>query len=182
MSGGPPDPARPLWQEAASFALRAHAGQTRHDGVTPYAAHAVRVALTVRDLFGCEDETAVAAALLHDVIEDTPADYDDLHERFGAAVADTVAALTKDMRRPEPQREAEYDRALAAAGWRAALVKLADTYDNLCDLSAPGKRQRMLDRCRRALAIAGPLRDEHPAVARGSALLTELVQRESARG
>jgi len=181
MNADTPGPARPLWQQAVSFALRAHAGQTRNDTITPYAAHVVRVALTVRDLFGCDDRIALAAALLHDTIEDTPTDYDDLAERFGVEVADTVAALTKDMRHPEPEREIAYDQALAAAGWRAALVKLADTYDNLCDLSSPSKRSRMIGRCRRALAIAEPWRDEHVSIARGMDLLEALIADETAR-
>jgi len=50
-----------LWQKAASFAARAHAGQVRKDGRTPYVAHPFRVAMTVRDVFGVEDEVALAA-------------------------------------------------------------------------------------------------------------------------
>lgn len=165
----------PLWQQAVSFALRAHAGQTRHDGVTPYAAHVVRVALTVRDLFGCDDHACIAAALLHDTIEDTPVDYDDIEERFGKIVAEVVAALTKDMRLVEPEREQAYDNALLRADWRAKLIKLADTYDNLCDLSSPEKRGRVEERCRRALTIAEPARGEHPAIARGIDALRALL-------
>jgi guanosine-3',5'-bis(diphosphate) 3'-pyrophosphohydrolase len=104
-----------LWQQAASFAARQHQGQLRKDGRTPYFAHPVRVALTVRHVFGVDDETALAAALLHDLIEDTTTDYDDLLEMFGKDVADTVAALTKDSRLPEEQREAAYDRQLSVA-------------------------------------------------------------------
>jgi hypothetical protein len=53
------------WQRAVSFAARKHAGQVRKDGITPYLAHPVRVALTIRHEFGEADETALAAALLH---------------------------------------------------------------------------------------------------------------------
>src|SRR5688500_19144302 len=93
------------WQRAASFAARFHQGQLRKDGTTPYIAHPFRVAMTVRDVFGVDDPIALAAALLHDVIEDTTADYDDLEREFGAEVARVVAALTKDMRLPEAARE-----------------------------------------------------------------------------
>ena len=79
-----------LWQRAASFAARAHAGQVRKDGVTPYFAHPVRVAMIVREVFGCDDEVALAAAFLHDTIEDTRTDYDDLLGAFGPRVADCV--------------------------------------------------------------------------------------------
>src|SRR5205823_13691949 len=59
-------------------------------------------------LFGIRDPKVLAAAVLHDTIEDTTTDYDDLAERFGKDVADWVASLTKDMRRPEDEREEEY--------------------------------------------------------------------------
>lgn len=165
----------PLWQDAVSFALRLHAGQFRSDCVTPYAAHVVRVMMTVRDLFGCDDGTALAAAVLHDTIEDTPADYDDIAAAFGDEVARDVAALTKDMRLPESAREPAYDDALRRASWRAKLIKLADTYDNLCDLSSPAKLPSMIERCRRALEIAEPARAEHPAIDRACRLLADLV-------
>ncbi len=102
--------------------------------------------------------TVLAAALLHDTIEDTTTDYDDLAERFGTDVADCVAALTKNATLPEQEREAEYDERLAKAGWRAKLIKLADTYDNLMDARASGHDRARLDKhlekCRRALHLA----------------------------
>src|SRR4051812_42815601 len=114
-----------MWQQAASFAARAHQGQLRKDEQTPYIAHPVRVALTVRQLFGIDDPLALAAALLHDVIEDTKTDYDDLAAAFGQEVAQTVAALTKDGRLPEAEREPAYDALLKQASWQAKAVKLA---------------------------------------------------------
>lgn len=147
-------PARPLWQEAAAFAARAHLHQVRKDGATPYVSHVFRVAMTVRDVFACDDPVALAAALLHDTIEDTTADYDEIAERFGAPVADVVAALTKNMALPEDEREREYDARLARADWQARLVKLADTFDNFHDAVAEARSiVRNLERCRRALAL-----------------------------
>jgi guanosine-3',5'-bis(diphosphate) 3'-pyrophosphohydrolase len=166
----------PLWQQAFSFAARAHAGQFRNDGKTPYVSHPMRVAMTVRDVFGCDDEICLAAAALHDVIEDTPTDFDDLEECFGIEVAHCVAALTKEMRLREPERERAYDAALREADWRAKLVKLADTYDNLCDLSSPGKQKKVIGLCRRAIAIALPAMSEHEAVGRAIEVVESLVQ------
>lgn len=143
------------WQQAVSFAARAHAGQLRKDGRTPYVAHPLRVALIVRHLFQVDDETALVAAVLHDTLEDTTVDYDDLAGEFGPAVADAVAALSKDSRLAEAQREAAYDRQLAAASWQARLVKLADVYDNFCDLVDDTKRGRAAEKIRRAIACAG---------------------------
>src|SRR3954447_2724159 len=114
-----PDPTpadyRPLL-EAVSFAARAHRGQVRKDGQTPYAAHPFRVCLIVRHVFGIDDPEVLTAALLHDTIEDTTTDFDDLEERFGAPVAGWVAGLSKDTRLPDDEREAAYMATLAAAG------------------------------------------------------------------
>jgi len=144
-----------IWQRAVSFAARAHDGQFRKDKVTPYIAHPFRVAMTVRHVFGSEDVTALAAALLHDTIEDTTTDYDDLLAEFGREVADAVAALTKDMRMEEAKREQAYDQQLANASWQARLVKLADAYDNYCDQFDETKRAKAVEKARRAIACAG---------------------------
>ena len=122
--------------EAISFAARAHRHQLRKDGQTPYAAHPFRACMVARHVFGVDDPVVLAAALLHDTIEDTTTDYDDLVEHFGTDVADCVAAMTKDTRQPEAEREAAYLRQLLAGDWRVALCKLADSYANLSDFSA----------------------------------------------
>src|SRR4051794_3522816 len=101
--------------EAVSFAARAHRHQTRKDGQTPYVAHVFRVCLIVRHVFGIDDPKVLTAAALHDAIEDTPTDYDDLEEAFGRDAATWAAALCKDMRRPEQERERDYVAHLAAA-------------------------------------------------------------------
>jgi guanosine-3',5'-bis(diphosphate) 3'-pyrophosphohydrolase len=137
------------------MAAKFHHGQVRKDGKTPYIAHPFRVAMTVRDVFNVDDPVALTAALLHDVIEDTTADYDDLAGEFGTEVADVVAAVTKDMRKPNDVREAEYDRQLAAAPWQARLVKLADVYDNVSDCIDAGMRKKAIEKACRAVALAG---------------------------
>ncbi len=140
-------------QAAISFALRKHQGQTRKDGQTPYAAHPVRVMVLVAGQFGVTDTDVLAAAVLHDVIEDTTADRDDLIERFGKRVAGYVAALSKDKRLPEDQREHEYLEALAAAPIEVKLCKLGDTLDNLSDVLGLGAaaRRKALDKARQLL-------------------------------
>lgn len=144
-----------IWQRAASFAARVHHGHFRKDGVTPYFAHPCRVAMVVRHVFGCDDEVAIAAAFLHDTIEDTTTDYDDIEENFGAAVADAVAAMSKNMLLPESAREKDYDQRLAAGPWQSRLIKLADVYDNSIDVT-PGTEaaEKFIDKRRRALELA----------------------------
>ena len=118
---------------AISFAGRAHQGQLRKDRVTPYAAHPMRVMTVMALVFRVRDPELLAAALLHDTIEDTTTDFDDLVERFGRDIAQNVALLTKDMRLEEEPREASYFEALASAPVGVQLCKLADSYDNLID-------------------------------------------------
>ena len=79
-----------LAASAAGFAARAHRHQTRKDGVTPYVAHVARVALILAAEFGVADDAVLAAALLHDTIEDCNVDYDEIREHFGGRVYSTV--------------------------------------------------------------------------------------------
>lgn len=157
MPPPPADPASGLF-DAIAFAARAHRHQIRKDGLTPYVSHVFRVAMVVRQVFGCNDPRILTAAVLHDTIEDTPTDYDEIVERFGPDVADWVAALTKDMRLPEAEREAAYLRQLLAAGWPVALCKLADIYDNLGDSTglSPRARRRVAARSRQYLDALRP--------------------------
>lgn len=168
MSDAPAN-ADSLWQRAVSFAARVHQHQLRLDGRTPYAAHPCRVALAVSAVFGCDDPEALAIACLHDTIEDGTTDYEDLEAEFGGVVADGVAALTKHAALPEERREAVYDEGLERAGWRAKLVKLADVYDNMSDLAPgapPSKRDKLVLKGERALAIAAKDNSGRPELAR----------------
>jgi (p)ppGpp synthase/HD superfamily hydrolase len=149
----PPSSDPSLWQKAASLASRAHRHQVRRDGVTPYAAHPTRVAMTVAVLFGEKDPVVLAAAFLHDCIEDTLVDYDEIHEAFGREVAGLVSVLTKDRRMGEPAREADYERRLRKGPWQARLIKLADVYDNILDAWSAEALANALDRAERMLAI-----------------------------
>jgi (p)ppGpp synthase/HD superfamily hydrolase len=170
-----------LWQRAIAIAARAHEHQYRKDGCTPYIAHAMRVAFTVRDLFACDDETVLVAAVLHDTIEDTELDFDDLEANFGSDIADVVAALSKDQRLREPEREAAYDAQLAAGPWQAKLIKLADTYDNFCDqataVTKPVTLTAAVRRMERALAIAG----DDPRLVAGVRFVRGVVERAKER-
>jgi guanosine-3',5'-bis(diphosphate) 3'-pyrophosphohydrolase len=166
------------FQKAASFAAVAHHHQFRKDGVTPYFAHCVRVTLVVTDVFGFHDELAICAALLHDTIEDTTTDYDDLEEEFGKPIADAVGALTKNMILPEETREKDYDARLAKADWRVRLVKLADAYDNYIDAVNRGdssKKDSRREKAQRAIALAQKDTAKHPQTKRAIAALKKLI-------
>jgi len=166
-----PDPNEIVF-EAAAFAARAHRHQLRKDGQTPYVSHTFRVCLVVRHVFGFDDPKMLAAALLHDTIEDTATDCDDIIERFGPDVARWVAALTKDMRLPNDEREAAYCRTLASADWQVKVCKLADIYDNLGDCRdfSPAGRRRTAEKSRMYLDAMQP---NLPEQAREALRLTE---------
>jgi guanosine-3',5'-bis(diphosphate) 3'-pyrophosphohydrolase len=151
-----------LLLEAVSFAARAHRHQLRKDKETPYVSHVFRVCLVVRHVFGVDDPQVLAAALLHDTIEDTTTDYDDVLERFGPDVANWTAALTKDMRLVEAEREEAYREHLTAAPWQVAACKLADIYDNMTDsknLTAEGRARQV----RRSREYLNAMRGKVPA-------------------
>ncbi len=122
-----------LLLEAVALAARAHRQQLRKDGQTPYASHVFRVCLVVRHVFGFDDVRMLIAALLHDTIEDTTTDFDDIVQGFGPEIAEWVACLTKDKRLPEEERERDYSKRLQEAPWQVHVCKLADIYDNLMD-------------------------------------------------
>ncbi len=92
-----------LLLRAISFAARKHDGQMRKDHQTPYVSHVFRVAMTVSQVFEIHDPEIIAAAVLHDTLEDTTADFDDLNQRFGKKIAGWVALLSKDKRMPETE-------------------------------------------------------------------------------
>lgn len=124
--------------KAARFAAEAHAGQTRKDGVTPYIVHPGRVAMAAT-LHSAGTPELVAAAWLHDTLEDTEATYADLLDQFGSRVADIVRELTNqfdkaqhpDKNRAERKR-LEFER-LADVSLEAKLLKLLDRRDNIQD-------------------------------------------------
>ena len=175
---------RPLL-EAVAFASRAHEGQRRKDGRTPYASHVVRVCLILRHVFGIDDPQALTAAVLHDTLEDTTTDFDDLEEKFGADVARWVAALSKDKRLPEKEREAAYVERLAGAPWQVKVSKLADIFDNVMDstLSRPQDRSHVYKRAHQYLeALKQNLPEQaHQPWAVVSELLAEIEAGEAGR-
>jgi guanosine-3',5'-bis(diphosphate) 3'-pyrophosphohydrolase len=143
---------------AVAFAARAHRHQIRKDGLTPYVSHPFRVCLIVRHVFGVDDVRILTAAVLHDTIEDTLTDCDDLIEQFGPEIAEWVAVLSKDKRLPEHLREPAFIRAFCAGGWPVHILKLADLYDNIQDSAhfPPARRQQSLTRWKHYIDALAP--------------------------
>ena len=84
-------------------------------------------------LFDVKNENVLIAALMHDLIEDTLTDYDDIEREFGKEVAEWVGLLSKDKRLPKEKREAAYIRQMTEGPIEVQLIKLADIYDNILD-------------------------------------------------
>jgi (p)ppGpp synthase/HD superfamily hydrolase len=117
--------------KALEMAEGAHAGQTRNgSGGMAYIHHPVAVA----ELLAAHgfDESTVAAALLHDVVEDSEASVDDIAARFGQAVARLVAALTEDESiEPFERRKDAHRRQVEEAGGDALAIYAADKLSNV---------------------------------------------------
>ena len=124
-------------QSALVFATAAHAavGQMRKYSDDPYIVHPIRVATTVAK-FGGTDEM-IAAAYLHDVVEDTGVSIVDIQDMFGTDVAHIVHGLT-DVSKPEDGnravRKAMDRQHSAGATYEAQFVKCADIIDNASDI------------------------------------------------
>ena len=166
----------PLVRDALAFARAAH-GDPGGDGPTDVE-HPLAVARILHD-HGYRDEV-VAAALLHDVVEDTPAGLDAIAERFGPAIALLVATLTEDPTIDSyPARKADHRRRLAAAGGEAAALLAADKLAKLRELA--GERSTVeapkLEHYRESVRM---LRAAHPGVPFLDRLERELAAYERA--
>jgi len=120
----------PLVRSALEQARRDHEGQIRNgSGGMPYVKHPIAVASVLEER-GYRDEV-LAAALLHDVVEDSGTGLDELREKFGEEVAGMVGALTDDESIEEyRQRKAEHRERVAAAGEEALAIYGADKLTN----------------------------------------------------
>ena len=154
----PPDQVGRI-KEAAEFGTSAHRGQKRLSG-EPFIAHPVAAAAILADLH--LDADTIVAAILHDVIEDTPTPKDQLAARFGAAVAEIVDGVTKldqikFKSREEAQAESFRKMLLAMVrDLRVILVKLADRTHNMrtIEAMAPARRRAI---ARETLEIYAPI-------------------------
>src|SRR5437588_922155 len=154
-----PDVDRDLITRAFLFAADAHEGQQRRSGedfvLHPWGAAKICAQLQL------DDET-IAAALLHDVVEDTDVQLDDVRAEFGEEIAKLVEGVTKLTRvqfQSREQAEAENYRKLIIAmaeDVRVILIKLADRLHNLREIEYLGK-QKQLQKARETLEVYAPL-------------------------
>ncbi len=148
-----------LIRRAGIAAINAHEGQLRRTG-EPYVTHPIAVAGITADL-GL-DEVTIAAALLHDAVEDTGVTTKWLDSEFGAQVAAVVDGVTKLDRLEFDSKEAQQAATIRkmfiamAQDWRVLLIKLADRLHNMRTISVmPMHRQRSI--AQETLDVYAPL-------------------------
>jgi GTP diphosphokinase / guanosine-3',5'-bis(diphosphate) 3'-diphosphatase len=159
VSAYAPEGAEELLAEAYGMAHAAHRGQTRKSG-EPFVYHPLATADILAELY--LDPTTIAAALLHDVLEDTGVTKADLTEKFGDELAEIVDGVTKLKRLPSGNLEdaqAESLRKMIVAmskDVRVIIIKLADRLHNMRTL-AYLKRKTQLAKATETLEIYAPL-------------------------
>jgi guanosine-3',5'-bis(diphosphate) 3'-pyrophosphohydrolase len=132
-----------LLARAYEFARRAHESQRKRGDGSPFIGHPVTVAGLLDE--ADQPEEVVAAALLHDVVENSGVARAEVEERFGAEVARLVTALSEDPRiRDYEDRKAALCDQVAEAGAPAAAIYGADKLANLRDARAAYDRDRGL--------------------------------------
>lgn len=153
-----------LIEKAYLFANQAHAGQKRKSG-EPYIVHPISVANILVQLG--MDTDSVVAALLHDVIEDTPVTAEELEKEFGSTITQIIEGLTKLSKlklhmlglKTREEHQAENVRRMLIAtnkDIRVLIIKLADRLNNMRTLNAMYP-QKQRDIARETMEIYAPL-------------------------
>lgn len=156
-------PEAALLRRAFDIAVTGHCGQTRDDG-RDYVVHPLNVALLLRNTLGVTDARVLAAAILHDVAEDTEIGLDSLAADFPVRTVELVQLVTD----PHPHMSSDERRAHYEAIWpdpEALLLKCADRLDNLSDAlrtGGPAKQLHYAQRTRNEMFRPGCPAGEHP--------------------
>jgi len=135
--------------QAAAFAAHKHRDQRRKDhAASPYINHPITLAEILSGIGGVRRADVLAAALLHDTLEDTETTRDELKAAFGPKITQIVEEVTDDKRLPKQQRKELQVAHAAHISKSAKLVKLADKIANLSDIIASPPPDWSLERKR----------------------------------
>jgi (p)ppGpp synthase/HD superfamily hydrolase len=139
-----------LVTRAADFAARRHSGQARKGAARePYLNHLAEVATLLAETADEPDAWLVAAGWLHDTVEDTATEREELAELFGKDVAALVAEVTDDKSLPKAERKRLQIKTAAQKSPGARALKIADKISNIRSLmvSPPDNwaRDRLID-------------------------------------
>src|ERR671925_2186022 len=155
-----PEVDRDLLERAFVFASDRHEGQQRRSG-EDFILHPIGVARILAEL-GRVDDASLAAALVHDVVEDTHATVEEVRTEFGEEIATLVEGVTKLTRiqfQSREQAQAENYRKMVMAmaeDYRVILIKLADRLHNMRTIEYLGK-QKQMQKARETLEVYAPL-------------------------
>ena len=121
--------------KALRYSAEKHNDQRRKDSrSSPYINHPIQVADTLWQVGGVRDAAVLAAAILHDTIEDTASTWQEVADLFGTAVADGVSALSKSPAiRSKQGRMADSLERIRLQPREVWMVKLADRINNLSE-------------------------------------------------
>lgn len=121
--------------QAAKFASDKHRDQRRKDdSLSPYMNHLIDVAHLLCEVASVEDPEILAAALLHDTLEDTLTAPDELETKFGQRVLGIVLEVTDDKTLPKDVRKQLQIEHSAGLSKEAVLIKIADKISNVRDI------------------------------------------------
>lgn len=139
--------------KAAAFAADKHRDQRRKDQqASPYINHPLEVACLLATEGGVRDKALLAAALLHDTVEDTRTEPAEISGAFGAQIAQIVAEVTDDKALAKPVRKQRQIESAETASDEAKQLKIADKICNIRDITksppatwTPERQQEYLD-------------------------------------
>jgi len=134
--------------KAIEFAATKHKGQVRRSSGLPYFTHTVIVMELIQRYKGCSSniEALKCAAVLHDTLEDTQCDYEELEREFGYLVASIVLELTSDEEKIEEVGKKEYlKKKMLELTHYAFILKLLDRMSNCLDNPTPKYKQDTIE-------------------------------------
>lgn len=158
-----------LLLKAGDFSAERHAAQRRKgEQSVPYVNHPLRVARYLAEIGGIEDIDILAAALLHDTIEDTQTTEAELRREFGNAITDLVLEVTDDKSLPKAERKRLQIEHAPQVSEKATQIKVADKLSNVEDIAeAPPTdwtRQRRVEYLDWTEKVVDQLTDADPAL------------------
>jgi guanosine-3',5'-bis(diphosphate) 3'-pyrophosphohydrolase len=157
-----------IWR-ALAFSAEQHRNQRRKDGEqSPYINHPIQVAETLWRVGEVRDTITLAAALLHDTVEDTGVTAAEIEARFGAEVCAVVKEVTDDKSLPKLERKRLQVEHAAGISNRARLVKLGDKICNVSDIGSSPPPNWTVERCLEyldwAAQVVDGMRGTNPAL------------------